>query len=123
LALGLGLAGSASVSEYARAQTVTAPAIAAGCVQNVALGQFACGSGSQATGGGVTDATAVGLSATATGIGSAAFGQRASANADRSTAIGSFANFAFGPGTDSVAVGSFSNAAAAQSVAIGRHSL
>src|SRR6266545_897770 len=47
------------------AQSVTAPAAAANCIENALLGEFACASGATATG---TDATAIGGNSSATGL-------------------------------------------------------
>src|ERR1700712_2844304 len=66
-----GVAMAVAIHSAATAQTVTAPATAAQCVEDSARGQFTCGAGSAATG---NTATAVGGSATAPGDASSAFG-------------------------------------------------
>jgi autotransporter adhesin len=100
----------------ALAQTVSAPATAAGCVENVGQSQFACASGSTANGVG---AVAVGKVAQATGANSTAIGLGATANADGSTAIGNSANNGSVAGVNSTAVGFAAAAWGDSSTAVG----
>jgi autotransporter adhesin len=100
----------------ALAQTVSAPATAAGCVENVGQSQFACASGATANGVG---AVAVGNVAQATGANSTAIGLGATANADGSTAIGNSANNGSVAGVNSTAVGFAAAAWGDSSTAVG----
>lgn len=77
---------SSGLSGHAEAQTVTAPATNATCVENAGLGQFACGTNSLANG--PFNNTAVGNGAEATFHGSTAFGETAIAHGDFATAVG-----------------------------------
>src|SRR5262245_40912077 len=109
-------------SGAAWAQTVTAPAAAAPCVQNAAAGEFACGNGSSASVPISCLTTAVGINATATGFASQAYGWSANALGTFATSIGAGAGSTGGAIDGMISIGTNANSfspGGAYSTAIG----